>query len=204
MVESVEFTGVNWDSKFATIKKGYYAPISAAIKWKGGACTTGAIKKIGNGMAREVFRIDGAPYALKMQEAKWADQSNNREYLLSKKEAFSHLLPRIYGCVTATHQGAGFSVLICELLQYDFLEYTDRIVKSPATTESVAEYLGYHAAFFDLVRKAAGELKMSVKDTHWKNVGLSFDAGNEPTLLLLDAEACSEAAKGTDWYSRAT
>ena len=96
------------------------------------------------------------------------------------------------GCVQALHQGEMFSVLVCERLACDVREFMMHITSILPTANTIKLVFGIHAACFEAVRHAAADLNVSVRDLHWKNVGMTT-MDESCTVLFLDAEACSLA-----------
>ena len=74
-------------------------------------------------------------------------------------------------------------------------DFNDSMVKVTATrptTASIKLVVGFIAAFFLVVRRAAVDLEVSVRDLHWKNIGLrTWD--ESCAVLIVDAEACTLA-----------
>ena len=201
-VVSVLFAGINWHDKFMSVKKGFYAPEVATIKWSDGTCIEGQIEHIGHGFARDIFAIKGYGYAFKMQQAIRDDQSNDVEYDLSKS-VFADLMPAMYGCVRALHQDEYFSVLVCERLYCDFNYFAKSITSILPTERTLMLLFGFHAAFFNQVCYAAKELDICFGDLHWKNIALTT-IDEDSTLLFLNVEACSVQPQMTVKNSRAT
>ena len=149
----------------------------------------GDVTLFDKGASRDVLAVQGySKYLLKIQAASWANSSNKRE-LDHSRSTFSSCIPPVYGCVETEFSGTNLSVLAVERKSTDFLEYLRDMLSKPCTPDAVRDLIGLQAAFYCLVRYAAVELKYSVRDLHFKNVGIvSEDFAS--SVVFLGSESC--------------
>ena len=74
-----------------------------------------------------------------------------------------------------------------------YCSFFHRIVKEPPTKEAL-ELAMKAAAFFRVIKSAAADLKFSMRDLHWKNVGVASTGA----CVIVDSEACFHEPSDTD------
>ena len=169
-----------------TPANGLQVPQQAVLHWTGNVEETVTLDYLASGAARDCFVAEGRNYVLKLQKGIWHDRSNFREMELGLSD-FGECTPKVYGCVVTTWNNEDVSVLVMELVQDTFTAYFAKMAQCSVDEVTLHLAVCTISGFFNLVRRAAGDLKYCLSDLHWKNVGVSAE-GN---VVILDFESCS-------------
>ena len=167
-------------------------PTHVTVEWSDGSRHAGAPTLLASGRARDCLVLGQRGYVLKVQEVSWEDCSNGVEVELSSG-AFAACVPAVYGCVHVRYDDRDLSVLAMERGPATFHGVVNELLQGPLTAPAHRTLVGLVSAFFALVARAARDLRYSVRDLHWDNLGVTSTAP-APAVVFIDFERCSYAA----------
>ena len=131
-----------------------------------------------------------------MQEWRWHETSNGREYGLANT-VMNFCTPEFYDVHRVQYESQfpnynityDLSVSVVEKVAHTMKSYTLTMLASPLDFSAVFLILSWVRCVFSLVYVVCEQEKLRVSDFHFKNIGLT----EKLQLVLIDIEQCTEA-----------
>ena len=117
--------------------------------------------------------------------------------LCDVRSSFHVLVTPVYGAVLADLGDVPVSVLVARRVTTTFDAWSDALVRAPPTHAALIELVEVFAAFSEMVRRGAGDLRYVLRDLHWKNLGV-MRGPTAAEVVLLDFETCCALGTNTN------